>query len=357
MAIESEPSNVGASVERLSEAGAPIPADANEAAYLHGLARSHQGALPRSSLWQLANTLVPFVAICALMYWSLATSYLITLALAVLAAGFVVRIFIFQHDCGHGSFFKTRRVNVLVGSLCGVITMAPYALWRRQHAGHHRIWNNLDHRQSGADIYSSCLTVAEYEALSPRGRFLFRAVRHPLVYLVLLPPLVFLLLYRLPFDTPADWRRERRRLHATNLAILVAFLVLGALLGFGRVALVQGPIIVFAAIFGVFLFSLQHRFEQALWTGDARWNGVDAALLGSSYLKLPPILRWFSGNIGYHHIHHLNSGIPNYRLPACAEAIAARRSVPVMGLRQGLSAFRFALWDEAKGRMVRAPRH
>jgi omega-6 fatty acid desaturase (delta-12 desaturase) len=304
------------------------------------------------SVGQIANSFLPFFGLCALMYASLDLSYALTLALAIPAAGFVVRIFIIQHDCGHGAFFRSRCANTIVGRLCSLVTLAPYAHWRRQHAGHHANWNNLDRRLSGLDLYSSCLTTDEYRNLNAERRALYRVSRHPLVALVILPPLVFLLLYRVPFDTPRSWKKERRAVHLTNLALLGLSLALGFTLGFRQMLMVQLPICVIAATFGVFLFSLQHRFEHTLWARREEWNFTAASLRGSSYLKLPKILQWFTGNIGFHHVHHLHPRIPNYRLQACHDANPLLQAAPVLTLRSGLGSVRFALWDEQQGRMV-----
>jgi len=314
--------------------------------------RAYEGGDLRRSLWQIANSFVPLLGICALMYWCLAVSYVLTLALAVVAAGFVVRIFIIQHDCGHGSFFRSRWANDAVGTVCGLITFTPYSMWRRQHAQHHGSWNNLDRREPGMDIYTGCRTVAEYRALSPMRRWRYRLLQHPLVVWVALPPLVFLLLYRTPFDSPRSWRPERRAVHLTNLALLTLYLGLGSLLGFRAMALVQGPIIIIAATIGVWLFSIQHRFERVCWMRQSAWDPVTASLEGCSYLELPPILQWFTGNIGFHHIHHLNPRIPNYRLEACHAASPAFRAAHVLKPWQGLRAWRSALWDEKTCRMV-----
>ncbi|HLY55340.1 MAG TPA: fatty acid desaturase [Stellaceae bacterium] len=314
--------------------------------------RAHEGAVLRRSLWQVGNSFLPFLAICTLMYWSLAWSYLLTLALAFLAAGFFVRIFIIQHDCGHGSFFRSRRANDALGTLCSLITLTPYSMWRRQHAQHHSHWNNLDGRGTGIDIYSGCLTVDEYRLLPATRRWSYRVLQHPFVSWVVLPPFIFLLLYRVPFDTPRAWRHERRVVYLTNLALLGLFLGLSFALGFRSVVLVQGPIIVIAATVGVWLFSVQHRFERSVWARQDAWHPVSAALEGSSYLELPRILQWFTGNIGFHHIHHLNPRIPNYRLQACHDANPALRCIYVMRPWDALKAWRAALWDEREGRMV-----
>jgi omega-6 fatty acid desaturase (delta-12 desaturase) len=331
-------------------------ATTNDRASLRSTLNRHQTPILRRSLWQIANTFLPFFGVCAAMYLTVDVSYWITAGLALVAAGLMVRIFIIQHDCGHGSFFSRRWANDVLGTFCSLFTLTPYANWRRQHAGHHGNWNNLDRRESGTDIYSTCLTVSEYNAMSPFRRFLYRLTRHPIVTLVILPPLVFLVLYRLPFDTPKEWRKERLVVHLTNAALVAAVVGLGLAIGFGDVALVQLPISALAAVFGVWLFSIQHRFEGTLWLRQGKWTPTAVSLQGSSFLKLPRVLQWFSGNIGYHHVHHLNSMVPNYRLQECHEAAPQLAQVPTLSLWQGLGSFRFALWDEAANRMVRFPR-
>ena len=312
-----------------------------------------QNPVLAKSLGQLLTSFGGFFAVCALMYLSDGPSLWVMPPAAVLAAGFLVRIFIIQHDCGHGSFFRSRRVNNAVGSFCSLVTFTPYAFWRRQHAAHHGSWNNLDRRaSSGLDIYSSCLTLAEYRALRPWRKALYRLSRHPIAANLLLPPLIFTLLYRLPFDSTKGWRRERRAVYVTNLTLVVLLGGLGLLLGYGRVAMVQLPIIVLASIVGVWLFSVQHRFEQTLWAPSASWNFTTAALRSASHLHLPRVLQWFTGNIGFHHVHHLNPSIPNYRLEACHNADAALQTAPILTLRMALRAPGFALWDEERGRMV-----
>jgi omega-6 fatty acid desaturase (delta-12 desaturase) len=317
-----------------------------------GLYGEYAQAVPLARAGQIVSSFGGFVATCAAMYVLADLSYWIAIALAPLAAGFLVRIFIIQHDCGHGAFFQRRSANDKLGVICSLITLAPYAAWKRQHAGHHGVWNNLDQRQSGLDIYSSCMTVAEYRALTPAAQWRHRLIRNPLVANFLLPPMVFLLLYRFPFDTPRSWRRERAAVYLTDLAILAIFVGLGFAFGFARVLAVHLPITAFAAIIGVWLFSVQHRFENTLWARAGEWSSETAALRGSSYLRLPSILRWFTGNIGYHHIHHLNPRIPNYRLAACHQASPALQQTPVLSLAEALRAWRYSLWDEERQRMV-----
>ena len=305
------------------------------------------------SLFQIVTSIGFYLAAVILMYWSIGVSYFLTLVFAFPAAAFLVRVFIVQHDCGHGSFFASRRSNDILGAICGVLTLAPYAHWRRQHAGHHANWNNLDRRESGADIYSVCLTVVEYRALSPRQRFFYRLWRHPLMANVLFPPLVFLLLYRFAFDTPKSWVRERRSVWMTNITITILLGALGLMFGFANVLLVYLPIVFLTTILGIWLFSVQHRFDDACWQRRDRWSFAEAALKGSSHLDLPLILHWLTGNIGYHHIHHLSQRIPNYRLAECHRSSALLRPERPLTLARALSAGRLTLWDESKGQLVR----
>lgn len=328
---------------------APAPRDS--AAIRAELAPYERGST-RDSALQLATTLGLFAATCAAMYWSLAVSYALTLALAVPAAGLLVRLFIFQHDCGHGAFFGTRRVNTIVGILCSMFTLTPFANWQRQHARHHGNWNNLDRRLAGVDIYGACLTVKEYRALTFWRRAVYRHTRNPIFTYLVLPPFVFALLYRWPFDTPAVWHRERHAVYWTNALLVAGFGALGLMLGFKAVLMVQAPVIILGSIVGVWLFSVQHRFDGAQWTRQAAWNPTDAALDSTSYLKLPAVLRWFTGNIGFHHVHHLSPRVPNYRLAACHAAIPALHRVGTLSLWSALKSVRLLLWDEERGRLI-----
>lgn len=317
-----------------------------------------QGSSTRRSIVQLMSTGLAYLATLAAMYAVFPISGWLVLMLTPLAAGLMIRLFIIQHDCGHGSYFRSQRANGILGGLCSLATFTPYANWRRQHANHHGIWNNLDRRDSGADIYSTCLTLEEYELLLPYRQRLYRAARHPLIAQLLLPPLVFLFLYRTPFDTPKAWHKERRSVHVTNLALAAMLGGFAILFGWRAVLLVHLPIVVLASIVGVWLFSVQHRFEDAEWVRQAEWSPVRASLNGSSYLKLPRVLQWFTGNIGFHHIHHLLPRVPNYRLEACHRALRARAvAVRTLSFRDAMRAPGYALWDEANGRMVRFPRN
>ena len=305
-----------------------------------------------SSLAQGIVTIGGYLAVCAAMYATAGFSLWISLALVPLAAGLLVRTFIIQHDCGHGAFFRSRWMNHALGIFCSLMTLTPYASWRRQHAGHHGIWNNLDRRDTGADIYSSCLTVDEFQELSPWRQRWYRISRHPIVANIIVPPFVFLVLYRFPFDLPLKWRRERVGVYLTNLALVALIVGIGWAVGFDRLAEIQLPIIVLASIIGVWLFSVQHRSERTLWARQTDWTFKAASLRGSNYLRLTPILQWFTGNIGLHHVHHLSPRIPNYRLQQCHEAVVDFRDVPVMTLGAALKSMFYVLWDEKLQRMV-----
>ncbi len=286
------------------------------------------------------------------MYAVAGLSIWLVLALTPVAAGFLIRTFIIQHDCGHGAFLRTRRANDLLGAACSLFTLAPYGSWRRQHAGHHGVWNNLDRRDTGLDIYSTCLTVDEYQALGRWRRLGFRISRSTIIANLIVPPLVFLVLFRFPYDLPAGWRRERNGVYLTNLALLGLYGGAGLVLGFGQVALVHLPSVALAAIIGAWLFTVQHRSDAVMWERESDWSALKASLEGTNYLRLPRLLQWFTGNIGLHHIHHLNPRIPNYRLQACHDSVDTAGDVPAMTLRAAFGAMFYVLWDERRRRMV-----
>jgi omega-6 fatty acid desaturase (delta-12 desaturase) len=303
--------------------------------------------------WQLTTTVGLFAASSAAMYAGLHISFFLTLALAIPTGALLVRVFILQHDCGHGSLFRSRRANNIMGTACSLLTLAPYASWRRHHAGHHGNWNNLDRRLSGADIYSSCITVNEYKRLPCRRRLLYRISRHPIVAHLLVPPFVFVVLYRFPFDMPRSWKRERRAVYLTNVAILALLAALGSLLGFGNMLVVQPLTIFVASIIGVWLFALQHRFDGTQWLRQQDWNFVAASLDSSSYLRLPKLLQWCTGNIGFHHVHHFAPRVPNYRLEECYVAVPALQSRAALSVGAGLRSVWLTLWDEDREKLVR----
>ncbi|HSM51092.1 MAG TPA: fatty acid desaturase, partial [Thermoanaerobaculia bacterium] len=284
-----------------------------------------------AALGQLLATLLPFALLWTLMLLSLRGSYLGTLALAVPTAFFFVRLFIIQHDCGHGSFFPSRRANNLLGGLLGVVTLFPYGYWRRTHAIHHANVGNLDERELG-DIHT--LTVAEYRALPAWRRLAYRAYRHPLVLFGIGPAYQFLIKHRFPWDIPFAWKREWRSVVGTNAALLAVFAIATMTIGGKALLLVHLPVVLLAGAVGVWLFYVQHQFEETYWDRADSWDSYRAGVHGSSFYDLPPLLHWLTGNIGYHHIHHLASQIPSYRLPAAFRDLPEMQRVTRLSLRK-----------------------
>ncbi|HLF28728.1 MAG TPA: fatty acid desaturase [Anaerolineae bacterium] len=301
----------------------------------------------RASLGQVATSLVPYLALGYLMYRSLAVSYGLTLALAVLAGGFLMRIFIIFHDCGHGSFFEAQKWNHVIGSICGVLVFTPYFEWRHAHAIHHATAGDLDRRGVG-DVLT--LTVEEYRRMPWWKRLGYRLYRNPLIMFLLGPMFMFLIAHRFPARNSK--RRERYSVYWTNLAILAYTLLLIGLIGFDKYLLVMLPIMVVSGAAGVWMFYVQHQFEGTYWAEHGEWDYVAAALQGSSYYRLPKLLQWFTGNIGLHHIHHLSPRIPNYNLQACHDANPPFQQVTTITLPQSFRAIFFKLWDEQQRRLV-----
>jgi acyl-lipid omega-6 desaturase (Delta-12 desaturase) len=335
-----------------SSTAVPSPMDAAQQAHL----RTFQSSLQARAAWQVISTFGLYLFLTGAMYALLKFSLWLTLLLAIPCGGLMVRIFIIQHDCGHNSFFAASLSNRILGRACSLVTLTPFAWWRRVHARHHVTYNNLDLRGCPADFYTDCLTLAEYERLSRFRRRLYRFSHHPALIHLLQPPLVFILLQRVPFDTPASHPAERRSVYALNLALLLIFGTLVYLFGIRTVLLVHLPPLLLASIIGIWLFSVQHRFEASQWFSKADWTQANAALHGTSYLKLPRLLRWFSADIGTHHVHHLRPAIPNYRLHDCHEACqVTMAAVTTLTIAEALKAPNFALWDENRRRMVPFP--
>jgi omega-6 fatty acid desaturase (delta-12 desaturase) len=302
------------------------------------------------SLVELGVTFAPLALLWAAMWASYYFGFWwLTLLLAIPAAGFLVRLFMIQHDCGHGAFFRHRLANDWIGRALGVLTLTPYDFWRRTHAIHHATTGNLQRRGIG-DI--DTLTVREYLALSRWGRLRYRLYRHPAVMFGIGPAYLFVVQHRLPVGLMRGGWAPWASTMGTNAGIAVIAAVLIWLIGFGPFLLVQGPIMLLAAAMGVWLFYVQHQFETTTWADDAQWNHHDAALHGASYYVLPGILRWFTANIGVHHVHHLCSRIPYYRLPRVLRENPELGAIGRLTLWQSIKCVRLALWDESAKRLI-----
>ncbi|MEE8438529.1 MAG: fatty acid desaturase [Micropepsaceae bacterium] len=308
------------------------------------------------SVVEIAITLLPFALFWAATLVALEYSYLLSLLLAIPAAGFLLRLFLIQHDCGHGTFFQNRRVNDWVGRTLGILTLTPYDLWKRSHATHHATSGNLNRRGVG-DIVT--LTLSEYESLSIWRRLKYRMYRHPFVMFALGPAHLFLLQHRIPIGFMRDGSMPWVSTMATNAATAVIISVLVWFVGIKAFLLVQLPISVLAASVGVWLFYVQHQFETTCWDRDPEWKMHNAALHGSSFYDLPPVLRWITANIGMHHVHHLSSRIPYYKLPTALKDYPELKTISRVTLIESLRCVRFALWDESRRILIsfREARH
>lgn len=306
-------------------------------------------ARPRAGLGWLAvaTSAVPYLVLSVVIYLTLGVSPALTIALAILAAGFLVRVFVMFHDCTHGSLLPSRRANALVGNALGLLVLSSYRVWRHEHLGHHATSGDLDRRGFG-DLLT--LTVAEYRAQSWRSRLGYRLFRHPLILFGLGPVFSMIIEPRLVHrGTPAATRNAIVALDAA-LAVIVAGLC--RLIGWRDFLLVWSPPALLAGAVGIWLFYVQHQFEDAYWQRREAWSFADAGLRGSSHLKLPRVLRFFTGNIGLHHVHHLNARIPNYNLQRAHDANPMFEESPTLSIRDGLRAVRLKLWDEDSGRLV-----
>lgn len=305
-----------------------------------------------TSAIQIVNSFLPFTFFIILAALLVNTSFLLSLPFSVLAAGFMMRVFIIQHDAGHGSFFKSKKWNTIIGNICSVVTLTPYDMWRTNHAIHHAHNGDLEHRGTG-DVYT--MTADEYRALSQVKRFGYRLYRHPLFLFLVGGPMMFLVLFRLPFAYKhIHNRRGLMSVIRTDLAFLTLIAIGWLTIGLGNFLLVYIPMVATAASVGVWLFYVQHQFEEAYWSKDPHWTYEDAALKGSTYYKLPRILQWFSGNIGLHHIHHLSPLIPNYLLQDCHDENPEFHNVVTLTLWSSIKLVvkNLALWDEANEQMI-----
>jgi omega-6 fatty acid desaturase (delta-12 desaturase) len=326
----------------------PIPSSgaADKAAWREIVGHYREPSLGKA-IWQLANTLLPYAGTWALMLLSLSVSWWLTVPLAVIAGGLLVRIFIIFHDCGHGSYFRSQRANHVVGFITGVLTFTPYFHWRWEHAIHHSSAAHLDKRGTG-DIWT--MTVREYLEASRWRRFAYRLSRNPGVLFVLAPLFVFLLMQRVPSLKAGV--RERHSVWWTNLAILLLAIGMSRVFGVADYLLLQLMVTAVSGAIGVWLFYVQHQFEDVYWERGENWDYAAAALQGSSYYKLPKVLQWFSGNIGFHHIHHLSARIPNYNLQRCHEADPLFQRVRPVTLMASFRAMTLRLWDEQNRQLI-----
>lgn len=302
------------------------------------------------SVWQIINSYGGLAISWVLMYFSLRIGFWLTLLLALPAAGFLVRIFIIQHDCGHASFFKSRRANDLVGGISGVFTMTPYKLWRKSHAVHHAHHADLDDRGTG-DVWT--LTIDEYFEAPWWKKVTYRVFRNPVFLFVIAPAIQFMIVQRYHFGYRPHWKNgEFASVYWTNLGLLFLVGVPAYFLGFWPTMAIYVPSVLIASSIGTWLFYVQHQFEETYWEHKPEWDYTLAAMHGSSYYKLPRVIQWFTGNIGFHHIHHLSPRIPNYNLERCHEDNPLLQNVVQLTLLSSIKTVRLALWDETERRLV-----
>lgn len=297
----------------------------------------------RASVLQIVNTVIPFIALWYISFLASQISYFLALLPIIIAAGFLNRVFIIFHDCTHNSFFKSRRANRIVGTLTGVMTASPYDKWGHEHVMHHSTSGNLDKRGTG-DIWT--LTTTEYLAAPPRTRLAYRFYRNPIVMFGIGPIYYFLLKNR--FNRKGARKKERLNTYLTNALLFAAATLLSLAVGWKSFLIVHGSIFIFAGALGVWLFYVQHTFEDSYFVEDKEWDYLQAAVEGSSFYKLPKLFQWITGNIGYHHVHHLSPQIPNYKLEAAHQCSLPLQKVPTITLATSLRSLRFRLWDEER---------
>lgn len=298
------------------------------------------------SLIQILNSFLPYLLLWVIMIYSLSYSYWITLAFSVIAAGFLIRIFIIFHDCGHGSFFKSVKINRIVGIIAGFLVFTPYHKWHYQHKIHHQTVGNLDKRGVG-DVMT--LTVDEYKNRTPKQQLLYRLYRNPIVLFLIAPIILFTILHRFPSKQLS--KKINLYTHLTTLALIITITIISLFIGFKTFVLIQLPIIYFATVFGIWLFYLQHQYKEVIWERKEKWDYKTIAMNGSSYIKFPRLLQWFSGNIGIHHIHHLNPKIPNYYLEKCLQENPIFQKTP-LDFWSSIESIKYRLWDEQKHQLV-----
>lgn len=302
----------------------------------------------RKSVVQLVNSVIPYMVLWILMVMSIQISYLLTFVLGVISAGFLVRIFIIFHDCGHGSFFKSKKANDMVGIITGIITHTPYYKWHAHHADHHATTVNLDQRGLG-DIWT--MTVSEYMNASRWERFSYRIVRNPFILFLIGPLYVIFIMNR--FTKKGNNAKAKWNVYLTNTAILAFAIGMSWLIGWKAFLFIHLTPLYIAQTIGLWLFYAQHNFEEVNWERSETWDYKSAAIHGSSFLKLPTVLQWFTGNIGFHHIHHLSPRIPNYNLERCQKENDLFKDVKPITLSSTFKAMKLSLWDEASHQLIR----
>lgn len=311
------------------------------------LVAKYQKPDARRATWQIINTLTPVAGIWVGLFFLKSVSLLLCVPLAMLAGLFLIRAFIIFHDCGHGSFFKSKKANDTLGFITGMLTFTPYHHWKWEHAKHHATNGDLDRRGIG-DIWT--LTVREYLTSSRMTRFNYRFVRNPFILFVFAPLFLFMVLERFP--SKKCKLRERRSVHVMNFTLLAWCVLMSYIFGIIPFLVMQICMMAVAGTCGIWLFYVQHQFEDTYWAHGEEWDFTAAAMEGSSYYKLPKIMQWFSGNIGFHHIHHLNALIPNYNLERCHKSDPVFQVAPELNFWTSLKSLKFRLWDEDNNKMI-----
>ncbi|ODG93916.1 MULTISPECIES: fatty acid desaturase [Bacillaceae] len=301
----------------------------------------------KASIWQMINTFIPFIFLWYLAYKSISISVVLTIFIDIVAALFLIRIFIIFHDCCHQSFFKNKTANKVLGTITGVVTLFPFSQWKHSHSIHHATSGNLDKRGIG-DMW--VLTVEEYVAASSWTKIQYRLYRNPLIMFGLGP--IYIVLISNRFNTKDAKLKERLNTYLTNILIVGVSALFCYTIGWENYLLVEGPIFFISAVLGIWLFYVQHQFEDTYFEEDTNWEYVKAAVEGSSFYKLPKLLQWITGNIGYHHVHHLSPRVPNYNLESVHNNTLPLQNVPTITLKTSLTSLKFKLWDEETKQFV-----